>query len=115
MDNKSRINAVLHREKPDKIPFAPYDNLVPRGEFERMLRNRGMGLLTRVNSIYEETPHISIETKNDDDGIVKIYHTPKGDLTTRIRTHVGRLKGDDLDLDLEGLIRELMTMKLRFL
>jgi hypothetical protein len=105
MDNKSRINAILHREKPDKIPFAPYDNLVPRGEFERMLRNRGMGLLTRVNSIWEETPHIPVEIKNDDDGVVKIYHTPTGDLTTRIRTHVGRLKGDDLDLDSEGLIK----------
>jgi hypothetical protein len=65
MDNISRINAVLHQEKPDKIPFAPYDNLVPRGEFERMLRNRGMGLLTRVNSIWEETPHLArIQRRN---------------------------------------------------
>jgi hypothetical protein len=44
MDFLTRINAVLHHEAPDQVPFAPYDNLVPRGEFVRKLRNRGMGL-----------------------------------------------------------------------
>jgi hypothetical protein len=44
MDFLERINAVLHHRKPDKIPFAPYDNLIPRGDFEREMRNRGMKL-----------------------------------------------------------------------
>jgi hypothetical protein len=41
MDFLTRIDAVLHHEEPDQVPFAPYDNLVPRGEFVRKLRNRG--------------------------------------------------------------------------
>lgn len=105
MDFRTRINAVLHQETPDQIPFVPYDNLVPRGDFERMLRNRGMGLCLRRSTIWEETPHVTVETKNEGDIAIRIYHTPKGDLTTRIKTHVGRIKDDDLDLDVEGLVK----------
>jgi len=105
MDFRTRINAVLHKGTPDKIPFTPYDNLVPRGDFERMLRNRGMGLCLRRSSIWEETPHVSVETKDEGDIAVKIYHTPEGDLTTRSKTHVGRIKDDNLDLSIEGLVK----------
>jgi len=105
MDFRTRINAVLHEQIPDRIPFVPYDNLVPRGDFERELRNRGMGLCLRRFTIWEESPHVSIETKNEGDIAVRIYHTPKGDLTTRSRTHIGRIKDDDMDLDVEGLVK----------
>jgi hypothetical protein len=105
MDFRARMNAVLHHQLPDQVPFAPYDNLVPRGDFERMLRNRGMGLCLRRATIWEEMPNVSIETKNEGDISVKIYHTPVGDLTTRSKTHTGRIKDDDLDLDVEGLIK----------
>jgi hypothetical protein len=105
VDFRTRINAVLHHETPDQVPFVPYDNLVPRGDFERLLRNRGMGLCLRRPTIWEETPHVSVETKNDGDNSARIYHTLKGDLTIRVKTHIGRLKDDDLDLDVEGLIK----------
>jgi hypothetical protein len=107
MDFLTRINAVLHHEIPDQVPFAPYDNLVPRGDFERMLRNRGVGLCFRRATIWSETPNVSIETKSEGNIAVKIYHTPKGDLSTRSLTHIGRLKDDDLDLDVEGLIKSV--------
>ena len=40
MDFFTRINAVLDGEQPDQVPFAPYDELVPRGRFSRLMRNR---------------------------------------------------------------------------
>jgi hypothetical protein len=52
---KERISAVLHGERPDRVPYAPYDNLVPRGDFERELRNRGMGLCLRRQGIWADT------------------------------------------------------------
>jgi hypothetical protein len=64
-----------------------------------------MGLCLRRSTIWEEMPNISVETKNEGDIFVKIYHTPKGDLTTRSKTHVGRIKDDDLDLEVEGLVK----------
>ena len=35
MDFLTRLNHVLHHEEPDQVPFAPYDNPVPRGTFVR--------------------------------------------------------------------------------
>ena len=41
MNFLERINAVLRYQQADTIPFAPYDNLIPRGDFAREMRNRG--------------------------------------------------------------------------
>ena len=76
-----RITAVLHNQPPDRVPFAPYDNLVPRGEFERTLRNRGMGMCSRISTIYSSMPNVSLEYKTIDDTLVTTYHTPEGELS----------------------------------
>jgi hypothetical protein len=104
MDFFSRINAVLHGEQPDRIPFAPYDNLMPRGEFVRGLRNRGMGLCARRTTITSHMPNVRVETwSENDDVVVTKYHTPNGDVTKRARTGLGRIM-DSGSLELEGLI-----------
>jgi hypothetical protein len=77
MDFLTRINAVLHHAAPDKVPFAPYDNLVPRGDFERELRNRGLGLCLRRSTIWNEMPHVSVEYKNERYNIDNLPH-PNG-------------------------------------
>ena len=87
MDFLSRINAVLHHEAPDQVPFAPYDNLIPRGEFGRELRNRGMGLCLRCSTVRAHTPHVSVETRTEEDTTVTTYRTPEGLVSTRRRTH----------------------------
>ena len=45
-DFRARINAVLHGEPPDRVPFAPYDNLMPRGEFARPSKIGAWGCVT---------------------------------------------------------------------
>ena len=57
-----RINAVLHGRTPDRVPFAPYDNLIPRGEFEREIRNRGAGLLVRSRPVRSMQPNVRVES-----------------------------------------------------
>jgi len=104
MDFRSRIQAVLHGQPPDQVPFAPYDNLAPRGDFERELRNRGMGLCLRRSTIWSEIPGMSVETRDEGDTTLTIYHTPKGDVTTRIRSHLGRIS-DNASVELEGMIK----------
>jgi len=104
MNFLSRVNAVLHHDTPDYIPFAPYDNLVPRGEFSRQLENRGMGLCYRRSTVFAEMPHVSVETRNQDGTKTTIYHTPKGSVSTRTKTHAGRI-ADNLETETEGLIK----------
>jgi len=104
MNFLSRINAVLHHEKPDQTPFAPYDNLMPRGSFEREMRNRGMGLCQRLSTIWSEMKYVSVERAQDSDTILTTYHTPVGKVTMRTRQHLGRIS-DGAELVVEGLIK----------
>jgi len=104
MDFLTRINAVLHHQPPDRVPFAPYDNLVPRGEFSRQLGNRGMGLVMRGSTLWEETPHVSTEYRRQGDLIQTVYHTPAGDVFTTARSNLGRLS-DSESLAEDGLIK----------
>jgi len=82
MNFLERINAVLHHQKPDKVPFAPSENLIPRGDFEREMRNRGMGLYIKRATYWSETPNVRIESKRQVDGSLTIYHTPVGSVST---------------------------------
>ena len=106
MDFLSRINAVLHHRNPDQIPFAPYDNLVPRGEFARNLENRGMGLCYRRSTVFAEMPHVTVETRSQDGNLLTIYHTPEGDVSTLSKMHAGRI-ADNLSVEIQGLIKNL--------
>lgn len=103
MDFLTRINAVLHHKEPDQVPFAPYDNLVPRGEFVRELRNRGMGLCLRCSTIWEHSPNVTTERRMEGDTELVIYHTPEGDVSIRTKIHTGRIQ-DGSTLEMEGMI-----------
>ena len=106
MTFRESIDAVLHGDKPDRVPYAPYDNLVPRGSFERELRNRGMGLCLRRSGVWSETPDVVVEHKTEGDLSYTIYHTPKGSVRSGWRTHVGRIS-DGESIEAEWLIKEI--------
>lgn len=101
---RQRMNAVLHHQPADQVPFAPNDNLVPRGDFEREMRNRGMGLLCKSSVVWSEMPDVSIERRPEGDTMLTLYHTPEGTVSTRHRTHRGRIS-DSGDVQLEWLIK----------
>jgi len=101
-----RISAVLHGERPDRVPYAPYDELVPRGDFERELRNRGMGLCLRRQGIWSEMPGVGVEHKTEGDTSYAIHHTPKGSVRSARRTHVGRIS-DGESIEAEWMIKEV--------
>ena len=82
MNFLERINAVLHHQKSDKVPFALSENLIPRGDFEREMRNRGMGLYAKRATYWSETPNVHVESKRQMDGSLTIYHTPAGSVST---------------------------------
>ncbi len=105
MDFHERISAVLGGREPDVIPFAPYDNLVPRGSVERRLRDGGMGLCSRVGTIRSDTPHVSVESVAESEVARTIYHTPVGSVSTAWAAHRGRISGSGR-VQTEWLIKE---------
>jgi hypothetical protein len=107
MNFLERMNAVLHHEDPDQVPYAPYHNLVPRGDFERELGSRGMGLLVRLRGrVWTETPNVEIETKTEGNAVTTTYHTPEGDVWVRGRTHLGRIS-DSMGVQTEGMLKDV--------
>jgi len=106
MDALTRLETVLHGGKPDRIPFVPYDNLVPRGQFVRNLRNRGMGLCLRRSGVWSETPDVRVETFTEGADGVTVWRTPAGSVSTRVRRHVGRI-GDGESVQTEWMIKDV--------
>jgi hypothetical protein len=106
MNFQERMHACLHQGMPDQVPFAPYDNLVPRGSFERELRNRGMGVCRRIATISASMPNVTIESRTDGDTQLTIYHTPEGDVQTRTRAGRGRIN-DAQVVEVEGMIKDV--------
>jgi hypothetical protein len=49
-------------------------------------------------------PHVGVETRTQDGEKVATYHTPEGDVSTRTKTHAGRI-ADNLETETEGLIK----------
>jgi hypothetical protein len=105
MNFSERINAVLHHLDPDQVPFAPYSESFPSGEFERLLRNRGMGLVVRKPTVWAATPHVPVEKKAEGNLSVTVYHTPKGDVRAAYQQHAGRLYIDEAGVCVEGLLK----------
>jgi hypothetical protein len=91
MNFSERIHAVLHGETPDRVPFVPYAHLIPRGEFAREMRDRGMGLLVGCSAVWQTQPHMRVETRIEGDVRTTLYHTPAGTVSASQKTHVGRI------------------------
>lgn len=91
MNALERTRAVLRGEKPDQVPFMLYEHLMPRGDFERELRNRGMGLCTMCTpTTWSEWPHVKFRTKTRGPITIHTWDTPAGCVSSWERTHLSR-------------------------
>ena len=63
MTVRQRILAALRGEMPDQIPLTVYPSMVPRGQAERELRERGLGFAWRASVLDCETPHVEHERR----------------------------------------------------
>ena len=95
MTPKERIETVLRGELPDKIPLTIYWIMLPRGEQERLLRNKGLGISWRVEVIDWQYPNCRIKKEvietNGKEYTRTIWDTPMGEIhsTTTPETMYG--------------------------
>lgn len=90
MNIRERMLAVLNGEKPDRVPFFGFSELFPRGNFERYLRNNGMGLMVHASPAAPETPNVSTTTRKTEKGEEIISHTKLGDISIENFLGTGR-------------------------
>jgi len=86
MEVAERVCQVLKGEMPDRIPWLIYSNHLPRGAFERRMREMGLGLDVRCSVYKVYTPNIKVETRTIGDYVYTIYRTPVGEVYSKRRT-----------------------------
>ncbi len=86
MDVAERVWKVLKGEMPDRIPWLIYSNHLPRGSFERRMRDMGLGLDVRCSVYKVHTPNVKVETRTVGDYVYTIYRTPLGEVYSKRRT-----------------------------
>jgi len=94
MNTKDNLLAVLHHEKPERVPWIIYSELVGRGSLDRELRNMGMGIIYAWTPVYKvECPNVRIEDNEVGSILHRTLHTPLGEVSMRIRTGLRRGTG----------------------
>jgi len=81
-----RVWTVLKGGMPDRIPWLIYSNHLPRGSFERRMRDMGLGLDVRCSVYKVYTPNVKVETRTVGDYVYTIYRTPQGEVYSKHRT-----------------------------
>jgi len=71
--------AVIFGGVPDRVPFAPFAELMPRGAFEREMRERGMGLVVHHSSVQEKWRGIRETREERGNTEIRSYATEKGE------------------------------------
>jgi len=86
MTPRERIQAALHGEWADRVPFTIYGNMLPRGEVERSLRNEGLAIIEWNQPYRIETPHVDVVFREYYEGGVltrrETVRTPVGEVTS---------------------------------
>jgi len=86
MNVAERIWKVLKGEMPDRVPWLIYSNHLPRGGFERKMRDMGLGLDERCSVYKAYAPNVNTETRTVGDHVYTLYRTPLGEVTSKRRT-----------------------------
>lgn len=90
MTPKERVLAVLHGERPDRIPFTCYAGLLPRGQLELRLCNEGLALINHCQVFATERPHVEVEcheySENGGSFLRETFRTPVGEVWQTWRT-----------------------------
>lgn len=81
MTPRERILTVLDGKTPDRVPFAPFSELIPRSQAERELREGGMGFIQHYSSVrqHSATPY-SIKYVGGE--TITVYQTAHGEVST---------------------------------
>ena len=90
MSPRDRVLGLIRGGAIDRLPFAHCERHFPRGNAERIARNKGMALLCNRPCYIERFSSVEIQTGTGRSGrLVRSYHTPKGTLTETLAAGIG--------------------------
>jgi len=84
---RERVEAALSGQPVDQVPFTIYQQMLPRGQRERRLREMGLGLCVRTDVVTRIAPNVEIETRGTFEAGREVQwervRTPVGDVTAK--------------------------------
>ena len=70
MTPRTRVEAILRGDLPDKVPLTMYECMAPQCVAERQLRNQGMCIVFRTPVFATHTPNVVHRSEHFDlDGV----------------------------------------------
>ncbi|RLI25116.1 hypothetical protein DRO57_04825 [Candidatus Bathyarchaeota archaeon] len=94
MNPRERIMAALTWGWPDYVPWAVKPNHLPRGTWERVLRNMGLGL-TIEQSVYRIEMHgVEVLERRAGNHVERTYRTPVGEVSEVVRINLPSEAGE---------------------
>jgi len=78
MEVGERIKAILSGGQPNKVPWTIYSMLLTKGNFERKMRDMGLGIVGGCALYKTSMPNVRVETTTEGDYVYTTYHTPVG-------------------------------------
>lgn len=84
MDTRTRLLTALNWEEPDRVPLTIYDWMLPRGHTERLLRESGVGLISRLPAHRVEHRQVQYISK-------EYWESGRKYIRKTIRTPVGEI------------------------
>jgi len=88
MDIDERVYTVLKGAMPERVPLLIYSNHLPRGNFERNMRNMNLGLDVRCRVCRAYKPNVRTETRTIGDDLYTTYITPLGEVYSKRRINM---------------------------
>ena len=104
MTVRDDVMAILNGEKPERVPWLIYANLLPRGSIERKLREMGLGLAIGCSVYRIIRPHVKIKEIIENGYLYRVYYTPIGKVYEKYR--IGLKRGTGGSWRVEYLIKK---------
>lgn len=93
MNVKERILAAMMWGEPDEVPLTIYDWILPRGKTERLLREKGLGLIVRLPGhrvTHRQVEILTQETYEKGRQLIRrTIRTPKGEVWQILQADTG--------------------------
>jgi hypothetical protein len=93
MNARERILTAMRWGEPDAVAFACWEEHLPRGINERLLRESGMGLVARENLYWVEHPNVEFVThdysENGQRRVREVINTPVGSVYQVLQPDTG--------------------------
>jgi len=97
MNIRERVYEALRWGSPDYVPWVVKPNHLPRGEKERELRAKGLGLSIPVSVFKMTMEGVEYEQRTFGNYFVRVYRTPVGEVKEVYRTNLPSEAGERSD------------------